>query len=70
LIFSDEIRSSKMKRSLEELAHYLTMEMTFPFGAFLLTGTGIIPSEEFTLKVGDKVFITVGEMLIENIVER
>lgn len=70
MIFSDAIRSSKMKRSLEELANYLTMEMTFPFGVFLLTGTGIIPAEKFTLKVGDKVIITVGEMLLENRVEK
>jgi len=69
IIFEDQIKSSQMKRSLEELASYLTMEMTFPNGAFLMTGTGIIPSEEFSLSVGDKVKITINSLVLENTVQ-
>jgi 2-dehydro-3-deoxy-D-arabinonate dehydratase len=69
IIFEGNTSTSQIKRSFEELAHYLTMEMTFPFGVFLLTGTGIIPDEAFSLSVGDKVIISVGELVLENRVE-
>lgn len=69
IIFKGDTTSSQIKRSFEELASYLTMEMTFPFGAFLLTGTGIIPDEKFSLSVGDKVVITIGKLVLENRVE-
>jgi 2-dehydro-3-deoxy-D-arabinonate dehydratase len=69
IIFKGETNSSQIKRSFEELASYLTMEMTFPFGAFLLTGTGIIPDETFSLSVGDKVTITIDKLVLENWVE-
>ena len=44
----------------EELAEYLGKELAFPVGAFLMTGTGIVPEDDFTLKVGDVVGISVG----------
>ncbi len=69
IIFKGDTNSSQIKRSFEELASYLTLEMTFPFGAFLLTGTGIIPDEKFSLSVGDKVVITIGKLVLENQVE-
>jgi len=69
LIFKGETNSSQIKRSFEELASYLIMEMTFPFGAFLLTGTGIIPDEKFSLSTGDKVAISIGTLILENWVE-
>ena len=69
-VFRGDTSTSRIKRSLEELVSYLTMEMTFPFGAFLLTGTGIIPDEEFSLSVGDRVVITIGQMVLENRVEQ
>jgi 2-dehydro-3-deoxy-D-arabinonate dehydratase len=69
VVFKGETNSSQIKRSFEELASYLTMEMTFPFGAFLLTGTGIIPDDKFSLSVGDKVVITIGKLVLENRVE-
>ena len=68
-IFRGETNTSQIKRSFEELVSYLTMEMTFPFGAFLLTGTGIIPDEEFSLSVGDRVIITIDQLELENWVE-
>lgn len=69
IIFKGDTNSSQIKRSFEELASYLTMEMTFPFGTFLLTGTGIIPDEKFSLSVGDKVVITIDKLVLENRVE-
>ena len=69
VIFKGDTSTSQIKRSFEELASYLTMETTFPFGAFLLTGTGIIPDEAFSLSVGDKVIITIDTLVLENRVE-
>jgi 2-dehydro-3-deoxy-D-arabinonate dehydratase len=69
VIFKGETNTSQIKRSFEELASYLMMEMTFPSGAFLLTGTGIIPDEKFSLSAGDKVIITIDKLVLENRVE-
>lgn len=68
-VFQGEARSSQMKRSLEELAAYLTREMDFPYGAFLMTGTGIVPSEKFSLQAGDIVRIEIDGLVLENRVE-
>ena len=65
-VFEDEIDTSQMKRSPEELAAYLGKELAFPGGVFLMTGTGIVPEEDFTLESGDIVGISVGELLLEN----
>jgi 2-dehydro-3-deoxy-D-arabinonate dehydratase len=65
-VFSGETRTSQMKRRLEDLAGYLVRELSFPHGAFLMTGTGIVPSEEFTLKEGDLIRIGIGELVLEN----
>ena len=69
VIFRGDTSTSQIKRSFEELASYLTMEMTFPFGAFLMTGTGIIPEEAFSLSAGDEVTITIGSLVLQNRVE-
>jgi 2-dehydro-3-deoxy-D-arabinonate dehydratase len=61
-VFSQSIELNQMKRSLEELVSYLYAECTFVNGSFLMTGTGIIPEDSFSLQVGDKV-----EISIENI---
>ncbi|QIN81479.1 fumarylacetoacetate hydrolase [Rubrobacter tropicus] len=65
-VFEDEVSTSRMKRSFEELAEYLGRELTLPSGALLMTGTGIVPGEEFTLTPGDRVEISVGELDLEN----
>src|SRR5918997_2360195 len=66
IVFEDEINTSQMKRSPEELAAYLGRELAFPSGAFLMTGTGIVPEDDFTLVPGDLVGISVGDLLLEN----
>ncbi len=66
VVFSGETSIARMKRTLEELAGYLYRELDFPHGAFLMTGTGIVPPETFSLQAGDRVKIGVGEVTLEN----
>ena len=61
-IFADEILISRMKRAHQELAKYLFMEMSFPVGAYLMTGTGIVPPDSFTLNYGDVINITISNI--------
>jgi 2-dehydro-3-deoxy-D-arabinonate dehydratase len=64
--FEGSTRISRMKRTLDELAEYLCRELDFPRGAFLMTGTGIVPPHEFSMSVGDVVRITIGSLTLEN----
>lgn len=59
ICFSDSIQINKMKRSLEELAHYLYLGFEFPQGSFLMTGTCLVPDNDFTLMEEDKVEISI-----------
>ena len=65
-VFSEETTTTKMKRTPAELVAYLTRELDFPEGAFLMTGTGIVPGNEFSLMPGDQVRIQVGSVMVEN----
>lgn len=65
-IFRGETSVSQMKRKLPELVEYLTRELSFPHGAFLMTGTGIVPSYPFTLKQWDVVTIQIGDLILKN----
>ncbi len=67
--FQGETSSAQLKRSLDEIAGWLTRELTIPHGALLMTGTGIVPADDFTLAVGDTVRIEVGDLALENIVQ-
>jgi 2-dehydro-3-deoxy-D-arabinonate dehydratase len=68
-IFSGDSGTGQMKRTPQELAQYLGREMHFPAGALLMTGTGIVPDDDFTLQSGDVVTITVGDLTLTNTVE-
>lgn len=57
--FSGSCKLRDMKRSQLELVSYLTRELEFPNGAYLMTGTGIVPGNDFTLEPGDRVSITI-----------
>lgn len=57
--FSGETSISQLKRSVTELASFLYRDNTFPTGALLMTGTGIVPGDEFTLQSGDEVSIRI-----------
>jgi len=65
-VFGGEISTSEMKRPFEELAEYLGKELSFPAGAFLTTGTSLVPPDDFNLSPGDLVEISVGELTLEN----
>ena len=64
--FAGETATSRMKRAFPDLADYLMRELAFPYGALLMTGTGIVPPDEFTLRRGDLVRITIDGMALEN----
>jgi len=49
----------EMKRSPEELVRYLYRNISFPYGCFLLTGTGVVPPDSFTLQAGDEIRIAI-----------
>jgi 2-dehydro-3-deoxy-D-arabinonate dehydratase len=57
--FEGKVSLTQMKRQLPELAEWLFRELEFPDGCFLMTGTGIIPPDDFTLRVGDEIRITI-----------
>jgi len=65
-IFAGEATTAMMKRTLAELTEYLTRELDFPHGVFLMTGTCLVPGDNFTLQVDDVVKIQVGEVELEN----
>lgn len=58
-VFQGETCADQLHRSLEELAQWLGKELDFPNGAILLTGTGIIPPDQFTLQDRDIVSIEI-----------
>ena len=57
--FAGSTSTASLTRSFEDLADWLTAALTFPDGAVLLTGTGIVPDESFSLRPGDVVTIDV-----------
>jgi 2-dehydro-3-deoxy-D-arabinonate dehydratase len=58
-VFSGNIQLNRMKRNLPELVSWLFLETSFPNGVFLMTGTGVVPPNDFTLLVGDEVSIQI-----------
>ena len=70
-VFTGDAMLSDMKRRLEELVEFLYRECSFPHGSFLLTGTGIVPPDSFTLAAGDRVEIRIdGIGMLANTVEQ
>jgi len=68
-VFEGSIQLNRMKRKLKELAEYLFREMEFEYGCFLMTGTGIVPPNDFTLNEGDEVEISIdGIGVLRNVV--
>ena len=59
VVFKGGTSVSQIKRSFEELAGFLFRCQKFPHGAVLLTGTGIVPPENFSLAEGDEIEIEV-----------
>jgi 2-dehydro-3-deoxy-D-arabinonate dehydratase len=59
VVFTGETHTSQIRRRPDELVEYLGRALTFPDGAVLLTGTGIVPPDTFTLAAGDEIRITI-----------
>ncbi|TVR20705.1 MAG: 2-hydroxyhepta-2,4-diene-1,7-dioate isomerase [Anaerolineaceae bacterium] len=58
-IVDDSVHTESIRRTLPELVEYLGRSNTFADGVFLMTGTGIIPPNDFTLHAGDRVTIQI-----------
>ncbi len=58
-VFSGRTAISQIKRRFDELAEYLFRDNVFPNGCYLMTGTGIVPPDAFTLQSGDEIRITI-----------
>ena len=66
-VFEGTTSVGNIRRKFQDLADYLFRSQEFPNGAILLTGTGIVPPDEFTLKPGDQVRIEIsGIGILEN----
>ena len=59
VVYSGRIPLSRMRRSPDQLVEYLRRDNSFPNGCYLLTGTGIVPPREFTLRDGDVIVISI-----------
>ena len=58
-VFEGSIALSQMKRKPEELVSFVYRECSFPSGCLIMTGTGIVPESNFTLKSGDEILISI-----------
>jgi 2-dehydro-3-deoxy-D-arabinonate dehydratase len=58
-LFSGETSTGRMKRSFEDLVSWLRRDNPVPAGSVLLTGTGLVPPDDFTLEPGQRVEIHV-----------
>ena len=59
IVFEGKVGINQLKRSLEELVSFVYRECSFPSGCFIMTGTGIVPENDFTLQSGDRITITI-----------
>jgi len=71
-VFQGETTLAQLRRTPASLVEYLYREASFPDGAFLMTGTGIIPPSEFTLQAGDEIRIDIAGVgrLINTVADR
>jgi len=56
-VFEGSTTLAAMKRSFEDLVSWLGRETSFPDGVVLLTGTGVVPPDDFTLAPGDEIAV-------------
>ena len=67
-VFVGSTSTAQMKRSFDELVRCLQAEYAIPSGALLMTGTGLVPPDDFSLSIGDQVDISVGTLALKNTV--
>ena len=58
-VFEGSITISQIKRTLHELVSFVYRECSFPNGCLIMTGTGIVPGSDFTLKSKDEINISI-----------
>jgi 2-dehydro-3-deoxy-D-arabinonate dehydratase len=66
IVFEGSIGITQMKRKSEELVSFVFRECSFPVGCLIMTGTGIVPENNFTLRPGDEIKISIdniGELI-------
>jgi 2-dehydro-3-deoxy-D-arabinonate dehydratase len=67
--FEDSVELTELKRDPKVLVEYLFRDNSFPNGVFLMTGTGIVPPNSFTLEHRDRVRIAIEPIgVLENVV--
>jgi 2-dehydro-3-deoxy-D-arabinonate dehydratase len=59
IVFEGSVGINQMKRTPEELVSFVYRECSFPHGCLIMTGTGIVPGHDFTLKSGDEIIISI-----------
>jgi len=62
IVFKESTTLAELKRDPVELVEYLYREISFPHGAFLMTGTGIVPPDDFSLDHGDIIKISIDQI--------
>jgi 2-dehydro-3-deoxy-D-arabinonate dehydratase len=69
VVFAGATEVARIRRPLSSLVDWLFREDEFPSGCYLLTGTGVVPPDDFTLEVGDEVRITIDPVgtLVNNV---
>ena len=69
IAFAGATRVGQIKRSFPELVEFLFRDNAFPCGCLLMTGTGVVPPDDFTLRGGDALAITIAPIgTLENTV--
>ncbi|RYY71590.1 MAG: 2-hydroxyhepta-2,4-diene-1,7-dioate isomerase [Chitinophagaceae bacterium] len=58
-VFEGTVAINQMKRTVNELASYVYRECSFPYGCLIMTGTGIVPGNDFTLRQADEIKISI-----------
>ncbi|HET6279549.1 MAG TPA: fumarylacetoacetate hydrolase family protein [Polyangia bacterium] len=61
-VFAGDTTLAQLKREPDLLVSFLTRETSFPDGVFLMTGTGIVPANDFTLRAGDEIRIDITDI--------
>jgi len=59
VVFAGHTQVSQIKRSFDELAGFLFRSNEFAHGAYLMTGTGVVPDSDFTLEEGDRISVSI-----------
>lgn len=59
VVFEGSVAISQMKRTGQELVSFAYRECSFPHGCLIMTGTGVVPGNDFTLQSGDEIIISI-----------